>query len=215
MQKAAELLMPAGSLEKLKVAILYGADAVYMGTPDLSLRTRSNLTLEEVLEGVAYARAHGKRAYLTLNLFAHNRDIEKLPEYVDTIRKVGPDGVIVADPGVFHFVKRAAPELKIHISTQANVCSWLSVQFWEAQGADLVVLAREVSFEELKEIRSQMPGHQAGSFRSRRDVHDLFGALPAFELYGRARGQSGQLRELLPLELQAQGSLERRHAERA
>ena len=164
MQKAAELLMPAGSLEKLKVAILYGADAVYMGTPDLSLRTRSNLTLEEVLEGVAYARAHGKRAYLTLNLFAHNRDIEKLPEYVDTIRKVGPDGVIVADPGVFHFVKRAAPELKIHISTQANVCSWLSVQFWEAQGADLVVLAREVSFEELKEIRSQCPDIKLEAF---------------------------------------------------
>ena len=164
MQKAAELLMPAGSLEKLKVAILYGADAVYMGTPDLSLRTRSNLTLEEVLEGVAYARAHGKRAYLTLNLFAHNRDIEKLPEYVDTIRKVGPDGVIVADPGVFHFVKRAAPELKIHISTQANVCSWLSVQFWEAQGADLVVLAREVSFEELKEIRAKCPDIKLEAF---------------------------------------------------
>ena len=78
MHHATELLMPAGSLEKLKVAILYGADAVYMGTPDLSLRTRSNLTLEEVLEGVAFARAHGKRAYLTLNLVAHNRDIEKL-----------------------------------------------------------------------------------------------------------------------------------------
>ena len=164
MQNAAELLMPVGSLEKLKVAILYGADAVYMGTPDLSLRTRSNLTLEEVLEGVAFARAHGKRAYLTLNLFAHNRDIEKLPEYIETIRKVGPDGVIVADPGVFHFVKTAAPELKIHISTQANVCSWASVRFWQAQGADLVVLAREVSFEELKEIREKCPGIKLEAF---------------------------------------------------
>ena len=91
MKHTAELLMPAGSLEKLKVAILYGADAVYMGTPDLSLRTRSNFSLDEVLEGVAFAHAHGKRAYLTLNLFSHNRDIEKLPEYVQTIRKVGPD----------------------------------------------------------------------------------------------------------------------------
>jgi len=155
MEHAAELLMPAGSLEKLKVAILYGADAVYMGTPDLSLRTRSNFSLDEVLEGVAFAHAHGKRAYLTLNLFSHNRDIEKLPEYVQAIRKVGPDGVIVADPGVFSFVKRAAPELELHISTQANVCSWLSVQFWESLGASLIVLAREVSFEELKEIRER------------------------------------------------------------
>ena len=145
MERAAELLMPAGSLEKLKVAILYGADAVYMGTPDLSLRTRSNFSLDEVLEGVAFAHAHRKRAYLTLHLFPHNRDIQKLPEYVQTIRKVRPDGVVVADPGVFSFVRTAAPELELHISTQANVCSWLSVQFWESLGASLVVLAREVS----------------------------------------------------------------------
>lgn len=164
MPNAAELLMPAGSLEKLKVAILYGADAVYMGTPDLSLRTRSDLTLEDVVEGVAFARAHGKRAYLTLNLFSHNRDIEKLPEYIETIRKVAPDGVIVADPGVFHFVKSIAPELNIHISTQANVCSWLSVQFWQALGASLVVLAREVSFEELKEIRAKCPDVKLEAF---------------------------------------------------
>jgi U32 family peptidase len=164
MHTASELLMPAGSLEKLKVAILYGADAIYMGTPDLSLRTRSNLTLEDVVEGVAYAHAHGKRVYLTLNLFSHNRDIAKLPEYIESIRKVNPDGVIVAEPGVFHFVKRAAPELNIHISTQANVCSWLSVDFWQAQGADLVVLAREVSFEELKEIRAKCPDIKLEAF---------------------------------------------------
>lgn len=157
MQHAAELLMPAGSLEKLKIAILYGADAVYMGTPDLSLRTRSNFSLDEVMEGVAFAHAHGKRAYLTLNLFSHNRDIEKLPDYVETIRRVKPDGVIVADPGVFQFVRKNAPELPLHISTQANVCSWLSVQFWEDLGADLIVLGREVSFAELKEIREKCP----------------------------------------------------------
>ncbi|MGB7916867.1 MAG: U32 family peptidase [Rhodomicrobium sp.] len=164
MKHTAELLMPAGSLEKLKVAILYGADAVYMGTPDLSLRTRSNFSLDEVLEGVAFAHAHGKRAYLTLNLFSHNRDIEKLPEYVQTIRKVGPDGIIVADPGVFNYVKQAAPELEIHISTQANVCSWLSVEFWKELGAKLIVLAREVSFEELKEIREKCPDIKLEAF---------------------------------------------------
>jgi putative protease len=164
MKNAAELLMPAGSLEKLKVAILYGADAVYMGTPDMSLRTRSDFSLEEVVEGVAFAHAHGKRAYLTLNLFSHNSDIEKLPEFVETIRQVSPDGVIVADPGVFNFVKQAAPELDIHISTQANVCSWLSVQFWETLGAKLIVLAREVSFEEMKEIREKCPNIKLEAF---------------------------------------------------
>jgi putative protease len=160
----AELLMPAGSLEKLKIAILYGADAVYMGTPDMSLRTRSNFTLDEVVEGISFCHSHGKRAYLTLNLFSHNRDIEKLPEYVATIRKVQPDGVIVADPGVFNFVKNAAPELDIHISTQANVCSWLSVQFWQDLGAKLIVLAREVSFDELKEIRTKCPDIKLEAF---------------------------------------------------
>jgi len=164
MKHAAELLMPAGSLEKLKVALLYGADAVYMGTPDMSLRTRSNFTLEEVVEGVAFAHAQGKRAYLTLNLFSHNRDCDKLAEYVETIRNVRPDGVIVADPGVFNFVRDAAPELELHISTQANVCSWLSVRFWEKLGAKLVVLAREASFEELKEIRAQCPDIKLEAF---------------------------------------------------
>ena len=159
-----ELLLPAGSLEKLKIAILYGADAVYMGTPDLSLRTRSDFSLEEVVEGVAFAHDHGKRAYLTLNLFSHNKDIEKLPEYVDTIRKVKPDGVIIADPGVFAFVKRMAPELELHVSTQANVCSWLSAQFWIDQGASLIVLAREVSFDELKDIRAKCPDVKLEAF---------------------------------------------------
>ena len=153
----AELLLPAGSLEKLKAAILYGADAVYMGTPDLSLRTKSAMSLEDVVEGVAFAHAQGRRAYLTLNLFSHNKDIAKLPEYVATVRKVQPDGLIVADPGVFSFVKAHAPELELHISTQANVCSWQSVKFWADMGARLVVLAREVSFDELKEIREKCP----------------------------------------------------------
>lgn len=159
-----ELLMPAGSLEKLKIAILYGADAVYMGTPDLSLRTQSHMSLDDVVQGVAFAHEHGKRAYLTLNLFSHNRDIAKLPEYVETIRKVKPDGVIIADPGVFHFVRRNAPELDLHISTQANVCSWLSAQFWADQGAKLVVLGREVSFPELQEIREKCPDLRLEAF---------------------------------------------------
>ena len=159
-----ELLMPAGSLAKLKTAILYGADAVYAGTPDLSLRTQSSFTLEELLEGVRFAHERGKRIYLTLNLFTHNRDIEKLPEFVKTVRTVNPDGVIVSDQGVFHYLREHAPELDLHVSTQANACSWLTVQSWAAMGAKLCVLAREVSFEELTEIREKCPDIKLEAF---------------------------------------------------
>ncbi|MGH1377946.1 MAG: U32 family peptidase [Alphaproteobacteria bacterium] len=153
--RRSELLMPAGSLEKLKVAVLYGADAIYMGTPDMSLRTKSAFTLDEVVEGIEFAHKHGKRVYLTLNLFTHNKDISKLPEYLETVRKVKPDGLIIADPGVFQFVKQHAPDLELHISTQANICSWLSVNFWKDAGASLCVLGREVTYAELKEIREK------------------------------------------------------------
>jgi len=159
-----ELLMPAGSLSKLKTAILYGADAVYAGTPDLSLRTQSAFTLDALLEGVRFAHDRGKRIYLTLNLFTHNRDIEKLPQFVKTVRTVSPDGVIVSDPGVFHYLREHAPELDLHVSTQANSCSWLTVQSWARQGAQLCVLAREVSFEELTEIREKCPDIKLEAF---------------------------------------------------
>ena len=150
-----ELLVPAGSLQKLKLAVHYGADAIYIGTPDLSLRVKSSISLEDLAEGVAYAHKYGKRVYLTLNLFTHNNDIEKLPKFVETIKKVKPDGVIIADPGVFSYIKKNAPELELHISTQANICSWLSVDYWKEQGASLCVMARETSFSEIKEIKER------------------------------------------------------------
>ncbi|NOC47202.1 U32 family peptidase [Ruegeria sp. HKCCD7559] len=163
-QSRSELLMPAGNLRKLKLAVLYGADAVYLGTPDMSLRTKSEFSLEEVIEGVEFCHSHGRRAYLTLNLFSHNKDIPKLDEYIDTVRKVQPDGLIIADPGVFQYVRDRAPELPVHISTQANICSWLSVKFWQDQGAELVVLAREVSYPELVEIREKCPDIKLEAF---------------------------------------------------
>ena len=162
--RRSELLMPAGSLERLKVAVLYGADAVYLGTPDMSLRTKSKFSLEEIKEGVEFAHARGVRIYLTLNLFTHNKDIEKLPAFVETIKNIGPDGVIIADPGVFNFVRKHAPELKLHVSTQANVCSWLTVDYWKDMGADLVVLAREVTFAETAEIKEKCPDIRIESF---------------------------------------------------
>ncbi len=155
--KKAELLLPAGSLIRLKTAILYGADAVYCGTPDMSLRTKSEFSLEDLVEGIEYAHAKGKKVYLTLNLFSHNKDVPKLYQYIETVRKVKPDGLIISDPGIFQFVKEKAPELELHVSTQANLCSWLTVDFWKKQGASLAVLAREVSFEELVEIREKCP----------------------------------------------------------
>lgn len=162
--RRAELLLPAGDLEKLRTAILYGADAVYAGTPDMSLRTQSGFSLDDLKEGVRFAHEHGKRVYLTLNLFSHNRDIEKLPAFVSTLREIGPDGVIVADLGVFHYLREHAPELELHVSTQANAVSWLTVQSWQTQGASLCVLAREVSFDELKEIRSRCPDIRLETF---------------------------------------------------
>ncbi|MCK5295632.1 MAG: U32 family peptidase C-terminal domain-containing protein [Alphaproteobacteria bacterium] len=162
--KRTELLLPAGSLLKLKTAILYGADAVYAGTPDMSLRTQSNFTLEDLVEGVRFVHEHGKKIYLTLNLYTHNKDIERLTLFLETIRKVKPDGLIIADPGVFMYVKENMPELECHISTQANVCSWLTVDYWKKMGASLCVLAREVPYKELKEIREKCPDIKLEAF---------------------------------------------------
>src|SRR3989338_2659481 len=106
--KKPELLLPAGNLDRLKTAILYGADAVYLGTPDMSLRVKSGFTLEDVVEGIKFAHEHGKKVYLTLNLFSHNKDIEKLPLFVETVKAVKPDGLIISDPGVFNFKRTGA-----------------------------------------------------------------------------------------------------------
>jgi putative protease len=156
--------LPAGDLERLRTAVLYGADAIYAGTPDMSLRTQSGFSLEDLREGVRFAHQHGRRVYLTLNLFSHNKDVAKLPAYVETLREIGPDGVIVADLGVFHFLREHAPELELHVSTQANAASYLTVQSWQKQGAALCVLAREVSFDEIREIRQKCPDIRLESF---------------------------------------------------
>lgn len=158
MQKSKpELLLPAGSLSRLKTAVLYGADAVYSGTPDLSLRAKSSFPMEELQEGIDFARNANKKIYLTLNIFSHNRDIKKLSKFLNTVKTLNPDGVIISDPGVFDFIHSKLPKMPIHISTQANVCSWLTVDFWKKMGASLCVLGREVSFNEIVEIRKKCP----------------------------------------------------------
>lgn len=162
--KKPELLLPAGSLDRLKTAFLYGADAVYAGMPGTCLRNKISFTPAQMKEGIAYAHELGKKVYLTINLFTHNRDIPKLNEVVSQLKELNPDGVIVADPGVFGYIKKEVPGLPLHISTQANVCSALTVQYWKDQGATLCVLGRETPLSEIKEIREMCPDIKLETF---------------------------------------------------
>ena len=154
--KKSELLIPGGSFNKIKTAFMYGADVVYAGTPDMSLRVKAKVSLEEMAECIEYAHNLGKKIYLTVNLFTHNKDIEKLAIFVKTLKLLSPDGIIVADPGVFRYIHREIPDIPLHVSTQANVCSYETAMFWYDLGAKLCVLGREVSFEELKEIKEKI-----------------------------------------------------------
>lgn len=154
--KKIELLAPAGNLEKLKTAIYYGADAVYVGGEEFSLRTAAdNFTMDELKEGIDFAHKHGVKIYLALNCFPHNRDIEKLRDYISKIAKTDIDAVIVSDLGAFVLVSEIAPRMEIHISTQANTVNHLTAASWYKMGAKRVVLARELTFEEIKEIRDK------------------------------------------------------------
>jgi putative protease len=149
-----EILAPAGNLEKLKIALLYGADAVYLGGHQFGLRSAAgSFTREEMETGVRFAHQQGKKVYVTVNIFAHNRDLPTLPSYLQILASLGVDGIIVSDPGVFQIARRTVPELPVHISTQANVTNLAAVRFWEELGAARVILGRELSLEEIKEIR--------------------------------------------------------------
>ena len=162
--KRAELLAPAGNMEKLKMAFHYGADAVFLGGKMFNLRAGStNFSDEELQEAVDYAHARNKRVYVTLNIIAHNKELEILPEYVKTLEKIGVDAVIVADMGVFQVVKENS-NLPISVSTQASNTNWRSVKMWKELGAKRVVMAREVSLEELAEIRIKVPDIEIEAF---------------------------------------------------
>ena len=158
MYKKPELLAPAGDLEKLKTAIHYGADAVFLGGEDFGLRAASkNFSLDEIREGVEYAHDRNKKVYVTLNIVAHNEDLLGLDEYARKLYEIGVDAAIISDPGVFSIVKRVAPKMDIHISTQANITNYETIMFWYELGAKRVILARELSLKEIKEIREKVP----------------------------------------------------------
>ena len=156
--KRPELLIPASSLEVLKIAVVFGADAVYIGGEAFGLRAKAkNFTKEEMAEGIAFAHEHGVKVYVTANILAHNGDLEGVREYFEELKELKPDALIIADPGVFMIAKEVCPEIERHISTQANNTNYGTYMFWYAQGAKRVVSARELSLQEIKDIRSNIP----------------------------------------------------------
>lgn len=153
-----ELLAPAGSLEKLKTAIDYGADAVYLGGNKLNLRAfADNFTNEQIKEGVEYAHKRGKKVYMTLNVIPHNGDLYGLEDYLKEIYSLEVDAIIVADPGIIATAREVVPDLEIHLSTQANNTNWRSAKFWYDQGVKRIVLARELTMKEINDVRENLP----------------------------------------------------------
>ncbi|BFD25145.1 MAG: peptidase U32 family protein [Candidatus Parcubacteria bacterium] len=158
MSKKLELLAPAGNLLKLETGLAFGAQAVYLGVPDFSLRARANnFDLSSLAEGINYAHDKGALAYVTLNIFAHEEHLDRLPEFLKKLRNLKPDALIVADPGIISMVKKDWPEAVIHLSTQANCTNSAAAQFWQAAGVKRIILAREVTLKEIKAISQAAP----------------------------------------------------------
>ena len=153
-----ELLIPASSLEVLKTAVIFGADAVYIGGEAFGLRAKAkNFSMEDMKEGIQFAHAHEVRVYVTANILSHNGDLSGVEAYFQELKAIGPDALIISDPGVFTIAKRICPEIEIHISTQANNTNYATYRFWHELGAKRVVSARELSMKEIKEIRANIP----------------------------------------------------------
>lgn len=165
MEETPELLAPAGNLQKLKLALRYGADAVYAGGKSFSLRTfADNFTDEELAEGISYAHERGKKVYVCANVFARNGDFTRMRDYFRFLRDAGADAVLISDLGVFKTCREIAPELPVHVSTQANTCNAAAAAMWRQLGAERVVLARELSLGEITEIHEQNPDLQLEAF---------------------------------------------------
>ena len=158
MARHPELLIPASSLEVLKTAVIFGADAVYIGGEAFGLRAKAkNFSLDEMREGIRFAHEHEVKVYVTANILAHNYDLAGVREYFEELKEIKPDGLIIADPAIFEIAGEVCPEIERHISTQANNTNYGTFNFWYKQGATRVVTARELSLEEIKEIRANIP----------------------------------------------------------
>ena len=153
-----ELLVPASSLEVLKIAVVFGADAVYIGGEAFGLRAKAkNFSKEDMAEGIAFAHEHGVKVYVTVNILAHNDDLPGVREYLQELKELKPDALIIADPGIFTYAREICPEIEYHISTQANNTNYETYRFWYRLGAKRVVTARELSLKEIREIRANIP----------------------------------------------------------
>ena len=158
MSRHPELLIPASSLEVLKTAVIFGADAVYIGGEAFGLRAKAkNFSMEEMKEGIEFAHAHSVKVYVTANILAHNEDLEGVRKYFRELKEIRPDALIIADPGVFDIAKEICPEIDRHISTQANNTNYGTYNFWYRQGASRVVSARELSMQEIRQLREHIP----------------------------------------------------------
>lgn len=158
MKRKPELLIPASSLEVLKTAVVFGADAVYIGGEAFGLRAKAkNFSMEDMREGIEFAHQHGVKVHVTANILAHNSDLEGVREYFEELRELKPDALIIADPGVFDIAKEVCPEIDRHVSTQANNTNYGTYNFWYRQGAKRVVSARELSLKEIRELRAHIP----------------------------------------------------------
>ncbi|RKM58428.1 U32 family peptidase [Butyrivibrio sp. X503] len=156
--KKPELLIPASSLEVLKTAVIFGADAVYIGGDAFGLRAKAkNFSKEEMKEGISFAHEHGVKVHVTVNILAHNYDLDGVEEYLHELKELKPDALIIADPGIFMKARRICPEIDIHVSTQANNTNYETYLFWRDLGAKRVVAARELSMNEIKEIKEKIP----------------------------------------------------------
>ena len=195
MSRPIELLIPASSLEVLKTAVIFGADAVYIGGEAFGLRAKAkNFSMEEMKEGIEFAHAHDVKVYVTANILAHNGDLEGVREYFKELREIKPDALIIADPGVFQIAKEVCPEIERHVSTQANNTNYATYLFWYGLGAKRVVSARELSITEIKEIREHlgMETNEFNPYRKRLIKKGIvsgetrgyvFFTLPLFERY--------------------------------
>ena len=153
-----ELLIPASCLEVLKTAVIFGADAVYIGGEAFGLRAKAkNFSKEDMAEGIGFAHKHGVKVYVTANILAHNYDLDGVREYFRELGKIKPDALIISDPGVFTIAKEVLPDMELHVSTQANNTNYMTYRFWQSLGAKRVVSARELSLREIKEIRENIP----------------------------------------------------------
>ena len=156
--KLPELLVPAGNLEKLKIAVHYGADAVYLSGKKYGLRSYAgNFTISEMIEGIRFAHKNKVKVYVTVNIVAHNDDLVDSPDYLNSLSELGVDGLIVSDPGIIFQARKIVPHLPLHLSTQLSTSNWCSAQFWQQQGISRINLSRELSLQEIALIKQRVP----------------------------------------------------------